>query len=111
MSDAIYRFGGEEFLCIFPEQDLAAGSRAVQRMRAEVERLALPSQANPCGVLTISAGVAILDAECAQSAQDVIKAADEALYRAKELGRNRVEVVSATQPALSAPSEVGQEIS
>ena len=89
--DALYRYGGEEFLCIFPEQSLASGTLAVQRMRAGLEELAIPHDANTLGVLTLSAGLAMLDPEHAKSAAEVLKQADEALYRAKELGRNRVE--------------------
>ncbi len=89
--DAIYRYGGEEFLCIFPEQSLATGTLAVQRMRIGLERLAIAHADNPVGVLTISAGMAMLDPGYARSASEVLKEADEALYRAKQLGRNRVE--------------------
>jgi two-component system chemotaxis response regulator CheY len=89
--DALYRYGGEEFLCIFPEQSLQSGTLAVQRMRAGLEQLALPHAANPRGVLTLSAGLAMLDPAHTRSPADVLKHADEALYRAKELGRNRVE--------------------
>jgi two-component system, cell cycle response regulator len=89
--DAIYRYGGEEFLCIFPEQSLGAGTQAVQRMRRAVERLAVPHVSNPPGVLTISAGLAVLDPEVPRPASEVFKEADDGLYRAKDLGRNRVE--------------------
>jgi diguanylate cyclase (GGDEF)-like protein len=89
--DALYRYGGEEFLCIFPEQSLETGTLAVQRMRSGLEQLAIPHAKNTRGVLTLSAGLAMLDPEHATSAADVLKLADEALYRAKELGRNRVE--------------------
>jgi len=89
--DALYRYGGEEFLCIFPEQTLASGTVAVERMRAGVHALGLPHAGNVPGVLTVSAGMAILDAAGHHSAEDVLMEADEALYRAKERGRNRVE--------------------
>jgi two-component system cell cycle response regulator len=89
--DALYRYGGEEFLCIFPEQSLATGTLAVQRMRIGLERLAILHADNPAGVLTISAGMAMLDPDHARSASEVLKEADEALYRAKQSGRNRVE--------------------
>jgi diguanylate cyclase (GGDEF)-like protein len=89
--DAIYRYGGEEFLCIFPEQSLGAGTQAVQRMRMAVEGLGLPHVSNAQGVLTVSAGLAVLDPERPRSASEVFKEADDGLYRAKELGRNRVE--------------------
>lgn len=94
--DSLYRYGGEEFLCIFPEQSLATGTLAVQRMRIGLERLVIPHARNPAGVLTISAGMAMLDPGHTRSAVQVLKEADEALYRAKQLGRNRVE-----QPASS----------
>lgn len=89
--DAVYRYGGEEFLCIFPEQTLASGTVAVERMRAGVQALALPHGGSAPGVLTVSAGMAILDSAGRHSAEDVLKEADEALYRAKDRGRNRVE--------------------
>jgi diguanylate cyclase (GGDEF)-like protein len=98
--DAVYRYGGEEFLCIFPEQSIANGMQAVERMRTAVERLAVRQAGEIGAFLTISGGVAVMDAEHPRSAIAVIKEADEALYRAKELGRNRVEGVG---PAESEP--------
>jgi diguanylate cyclase (GGDEF)-like protein len=89
--DAVYRYGGEEFLCIFPEQSLATAAVAVQRIRSGLERLAIPHADNHLGVLTLSAGLAVLDAGRTRSVGEVLKEADEALYRAKQLGRNRVE--------------------
>jgi two-component system chemotaxis response regulator CheY len=91
--DAIYRYGGDEVLCILPEQSLSTGTAAVERMRMTVELLAVPHGLNPLGVLTLSAGTAVLDANRARSAGEVLKEADEALYRAKELGGNRVETM------------------
>jgi diguanylate cyclase (GGDEF)-like protein len=100
LGDTLYRYGGEEFLCIFPEQSLASGSSAVERMRIGVEELALTHPGTPGGVLTFSAGLAVLDARHTRSADEVLKEADEALYRAKGLGRNRVEYAG-KEPALS----------
>jgi diguanylate cyclase (GGDEF)-like protein len=93
--DAVYRFGGDEFLCVFPEQSLETGAQAVERMRAELESLAIEHVGNPRGVVTFSAGLAILDPGHIESAQEVLQEADAALYRAKQLGRNRVEQVVA----------------
>jgi two-component system, cell cycle response regulator len=90
--DALYRYGGEEFLCIFPEQSLASGTQAVHRMREGLQLLAIEHSDNPLGVLTMSAGLAMLDSHNARSAREVLKDADVALYRAKQLGRNRVEL-------------------
>lgn len=89
--DSVYRYGGDEFLCIFPNQSLTTGSIAVERMRRGLEELAIPHADNCRGVLTFSAGVAVLEPGDPQSAVEVLKEADEALYLAKEHGRNRVE--------------------
>jgi two-component system cell cycle response regulator len=89
--DAIYRYGGEEFLCVLPEQSIATGIQAVERMRHAIERLAVRQTGADGAFLTISGGVAVMDAEHPRPASAVIKEADEALYRAEELGRNRVE--------------------
>jgi two-component system cell cycle response regulator len=89
--DALYRYGGEEFLCIFPEQSLASGAKAVQRMRIGVEQLRIAHPASPHAVVTFSAGLAVLTSDEIRSATEVLKEADDALYVAKQLGRNRVE--------------------
>jgi diguanylate cyclase (GGDEF)-like protein len=88
--DSLYRYGGEEFLCIFPEQSLAQGTLAVERMRSGLEKLAIPHPENAHGVLTLSAGLAMLDAEQGELVT-ALEEADKALYRAKRQGRNRVE--------------------
>jgi diguanylate cyclase (GGDEF)-like protein len=98
--DALYRYGGEEFLCIFPEQSLATATQAVQRMRLGVAQLVIEHGDNPPGALTVSAGVAMLDPHHTRSISEVLEEADEALYRAKDLGRNRVEQV-VRRPVLS----------
>jgi two-component system chemotaxis response regulator CheY len=88
--DALYRYGGDEFLCIFPEQSLSTGTLAVERMRIGLEQLAIPHPDNPSGVITFSAGLAVIDTGHKKQARDLLKEADDALYRAKQLGRNRV---------------------
>ena len=93
--DALYRYGGEEFLCILPEQTLVGGVHATQRMRASVQNLNLPHLGNDGGVITLSAGVATLDPDDVRPAYKVLKEADDALYQAKLRGRNRVEIVDA----------------
>jgi two-component system chemotaxis response regulator CheY len=89
--DSLYRYGGEEFLCIFPEQSLDMAMVAVQRMRSGLVERAIPHAGNSPGVLTLSAGLATLVADQTRSVGEVLKEADEALYRAKQLGRNLVE--------------------
>jgi two-component system cell cycle response regulator len=101
--DALYRYGGEELLCIFPEQTIESGGLAVERMRAGVEDLGLTHAGSPSGVVTISAGLAVLDMDLQRSAHEVLTEADGALYRAKSLGRNRVERAG-PEPVWPAPA-------
>ena len=95
--DSLYRYGGEEFLVLLPEQSLAQASTGIERVRQEVEgtRIALPP-GEPRPFLTISAGIAELGR---RSVEDWLGRADKALYRAKALGRNRVEVEAPEGPA------------
>jgi diguanylate cyclase (GGDEF)-like protein len=87
--DTAYRFGGEEFLLVLPEQDAEAATAITERLRRAVEDLGIPhADGLPLGVVTVSAGVAV-SAE-AGDADGLLQAADRALYAAKEAGRNRV---------------------
>jgi two-component system chemotaxis response regulator CheY len=99
--DALYRYGGEEFLVLFPDQGLAGSQKALDRLRRAVEALAIPHPDNtPAGVVTISAGIATLDAADlahlaltgADAAADWLARADAALYRAKAAGRNQIAI-------------------
>ncbi|HEY0870045.1 MAG TPA: diguanylate cyclase [Acidothermaceae bacterium] len=89
--DALYRYGGEEFLCILPEHSIPGGAIAVERMRVGVQSFAIPHSGNAEGILTISAGLSVLYPGDTRPVVEVLKEADDALYRAKALGRNRVE--------------------
>ncbi len=96
-SDSVYRYGGEEFLILLPEQDEARGLIAMERMRSAVESTALPHPANePTGVVTISAGLAHLHQHEGGTLEEVLKRADDALYRAKARGRNCVVCAGST---------------
>ena len=99
--DQIYRYGGEEFLILLPEQDLTAGVTAANRFRQAIEEMAIPHDGNPSnGVVTISAGVASFRGGEPKSIQAWLNEADTALYRAKQQGRNCVE---AHEPPSAAP--------
>ncbi len=89
--DTSYRYGGEEFLVILPEQSTAGAQKAAERIRSAVESLAIPHLAHRSSpVLTLSIGVATSSSAGADTTEVVLRQADAALYRAKELGRNRV---------------------
>lgn len=88
--DSCGRYGGEEFLLVIPgcprETALAVG----ERLRASFEHDPFTTDGGSCKV-TISLGVATMDAPREAPMDALIREADEALYRAKGLGRNRVE--------------------
>jgi diguanylate cyclase (GGDEF)-like protein len=88
-SDEVYRYGGEEFLLVVPEQSVATACAVAERHRARIEQLAIPNIASPGTIVTISAGVAAMTTT-RPSIKELLESADGALYRAKQLGRNRV---------------------
>jgi len=91
-ADTAYRYGGEEMLLVLPTgAELAAA--AAERMRDAVQSAAIPHPGRPGSgsVLTVSVGVA----EAADDPADFLAAADQALYRAKSAGRNRVALAHA----------------
>lgn len=93
LGDTAYRYGGEEFLIVLPEQSGESATAAAERMRRAVEELSIPHEAKtPPGPLTISAGVAALSPEEEKSVEALLREADAALYNAKRSGRNRVAV-------------------
>jgi two-component system, cell cycle response regulator len=89
--DYIGRYGGEEFLVILPECCLECAAAFAERLRLSVSSDSIDT---PEGMIpvTISFGVAASSKYEKKAADSLVKAADEALYRAKENGRNRVEV-------------------
>ena len=89
--DTAYRYGGEEFLIVLPEQTLGVAASTTDHLRKTVEDLRIPHESNvPPGLVTISAGVAALSKGDSKSTARLLEQADAALYRAKEAGRNRV---------------------
>lgn len=87
--DAVARMGGEEFLVVLPDTDAAVSARVAERVRAAVHALGIPHEDSPWGVVTVSIGW-VRTAPGEDYAQAFL-IADEALYRAKHAGRNRVE--------------------
>jgi diguanylate cyclase (GGDEF)-like protein len=90
--DGVYRYGGEEFLLVLPEQTPETARIAVERVRSAVEQLAIRHAAGPAGVVTLSAGLAACHPGDAATVEELLERADAALYRAKSAGRNRVAV-------------------
>ncbi|ANQ84612.1 response regulator [Azoarcus olearius] len=86
--DVICRTGGDEFLVICPDTDLAQGLSCAERLRAAVDALAIVTGADTLG-LTISIGVAVRDDSMADL-DALMKRADQGAYLAKQRGRNCV---------------------
>jgi diguanylate cyclase (GGDEF)-like protein len=97
-SDVAARFGGEEFAVILPDTELEAAIRVAESIRQAVASMNLPHSGNPDGVQTISVGVAAGVPQGNGSVTALLTASDHALYRAKYLGRNRVEGAVAAMP-------------
>jgi two-component system cell cycle response regulator len=92
-ADCAARYGGEEFGLVLPHADAEAARSAVDRVRRRVAEQSF-GEFDPRFHITVSGGVAASTGGAETAAHDLVAAADEALYRAKHGGRNRVEVAS-----------------
>jgi len=93
--DILARYGGEEFAIILPETDLKQAVHQAERIRAAVAAQAFRGKnSSPEGDLTVSIGVATLTPDL-RKIEELVHDADQALYRAKAQGRNRIALTSA----------------
>src|SRR5712675_1582226 len=97
-SDVASRYGGEEFLVLLPECPFDAALRKAEQLREEIAKLELRYGDRPLGPVTVSLGVAAFP-DHAKESEELLRHADEALYLAKQTGRNRVVAYSATAGA------------
>ncbi len=89
-TDISVRYGGEEFLIIMPETGKDLARLVGEKLRKAIEDYQFPlEETQPDGRLTVSVGIATFP-EDAEGARALVEKADQALYRAKESGRNRV---------------------
>jgi diguanylate cyclase (GGDEF)-like protein len=88
-TDVAGRYGGEEFCVVLPETDLEAGRELAERLRQRVAAEAFRAGGGAAFRVTCSVGVAQFDS-ARQKVTDLLQAADAALYRAKQQGRDRV---------------------
>lgn len=114
--DFVARYGGEEFAVILPRTDLAGASAVAERLRREIQNLGIPHPASLVGgCVTISQGVASQMPERSLTPSSLIAAADQALYEAKRLGRNRLHVAlsdfAARQSHNRTPDSIGAFLS
>ncbi|MEN9279971.1 MAG: diguanylate cyclase, partial [Gloeomargarita sp. DG_1_4_bins_134] len=89
--DLVARYGGEEFAVILPNTSLAAAMMVAERVRQEVAQLRIPHEKSAVhGYVTLSLGVTSTLPQPQGSPAELIAAADQALYQAKQQGRNCV---------------------
>lgn len=93
-SDCFGRYGGEEFLLLLTDADLAGSKQLLERIRERIEALEITGM-EKCPRITISGGVA--QYRPGESGSETINRADQALYAAKAAGRNRIIFESADQ--------------
>jgi diguanylate cyclase (GGDEF)-like protein len=90
-SDLAARYGGEEFAVLLPGTDLEEAKLLAERIRQKLMARAVAHPSSPVSdVVTISVGVASLDHRTVKNFDQLLKQADDALYRAKNQGRNRI---------------------
>lgn len=96
-TDLVGRYGGEEFVVLLPETELAEAMSLARRLNWQISQKVITFMRGSPLVVTVSAGVAALAPD--ENGEKLIQRADQALYRAKEGGRNRVEAaIAAADP-------------
>lgn len=88
--DLLARYGGEEFSIILPDTKLGGAAFVAERMRYSVSQMKLPHPTSQHGVVTISCGVSSTVATAGFRPETLLQASDQALYQAKQNGRNQV---------------------
>ena len=99
--DTVFRQGGEEFAVLLPETTVTRAMILANDLRAQIE----DAELIPGRTITVSIGVC--DVSVADSAEDWLQQTDEALYRAKSGGRNRVEQVASV---VQLPEALGEAL-
>ncbi len=90
-TDIVGRYGGEEFIIILPKTNLSSAWVVAERLRSIIEKTGMKDSAGNAFTITVSQG--LVGWERDEDAASLISRADEALYKAKEKGRNRVQIL------------------
>lgn len=91
--DFVARFGGEEFVLLIPNTPLPAGLQLLEKLRAAIEACPFHFKGEP---VTLTASIGVAPFALGERSEQVLKRADEALYRAKHKGRNTIEFSQAS---------------
>jgi diguanylate cyclase (GGDEF)-like protein len=102
-SDIICRYGGEEMLLVMPECDIEEGVKKANAMREGIKALTLRHDGIELPPVTVSIGIAV-SPEHGRDRVDLVACADQALYHAKNAGRDRVAVAETHEPLMIAAS-------
>ena len=109
--DLVARYGGEEFTVILYDTDGGRVSSTSEQIRRSIEGLAIEHRGSRvCPVLTVSIGVAMVAPDAGRSPGGALQLADEALYRAKSKGRNRVEMMDEAEYRLLVTGVFPEEV-
>jgi diguanylate cyclase (GGDEF)-like protein len=90
-ADIVGRYGGEEFYVILPETDANGADTVAKKIKSAIDKLEIPHNSSKTAkIVTISIGVATIYTKDYKKAEDLIELADNAMYKAKEGGRNQI---------------------
>lgn len=90
-ADIVARYGGEEFVVVLPNTDMEGAETVAEKIRTLVNRAKLPHEGSLVGkFITLSLGVTVMLPHPLKAPDDLVKNADQALYQAKESGRDRI---------------------
>ena len=93
VGDIACRYGGEEFALVYPGMCEEVAARRLETIRTEIGKLSITHRGKLCKPVTVSAGLAVYPAH-ASDTDSLINAADQALYKSKDTGRNCVNVAA-----------------
>lgn len=107
-SDIVARFGGEEFVVLLPEVSIENAHRVAERLRIKISKLVVKSENDVDVRFTVSMG--LVSSTETDNIDDMLKMADEALYVAKQNGRNKVIIYSDGRPNKDTVPPTGDDI-